>query len=88
MESDMVVNHKPVASIMAPLGIHGLPRRRSRRRNLMNMVTSDLVNRDFTTMAANQLWIPPPPKIHHSSTRLHVRGLGCLLPQGSRLGDQ
>jgi len=58
MESDLVVNHKLVASIMAQLGIHGLPRRRSRRRNLVSITTpSDLVNRDFTATAANQLWV-------------------------------
>jgi putative transposase len=58
MESDLVVNHKLVASIMAQLGIHGLPRRRSGRRNLVRIATtSDLVNRDFTATAANQLWV-------------------------------
>jgi len=30
MESDVVVNHEQVASIMAQLGIHGLARRSSR----------------------------------------------------------
>ncbi len=58
IESDLVVNHKLVASIMAQLGIHGLPRRKSRRRNLVSIATSsDLVNRDFTATAANQLWV-------------------------------
>jgi len=42
----------------AQLGIHGLPRRRSRRRNLVSSATtSDLVNRDFTATAANQLLV-------------------------------
>jgi len=58
IESDLVVNHKLVASIMAQLGIHGLPRRKPRRRNLVQVATSsDLVNRDFTATAANQLWV-------------------------------
>jgi len=58
IESDLVVNHKLVASIMAQLGIHGLPRRKPRRRNLVSIATSsDLVNRDFTATAANQLWV-------------------------------
>ena len=56
IESDLVVNHKLVAAIMAQLGIHGLSRRRARRRNLVSIATSsDLVNRDFTATAANQL---------------------------------
>ena len=58
IESAIVVNHKLVASIMWHRGIHGLPRRRSRRRNLVSIATSsDLVNRDFTATATNQLWV-------------------------------
>jgi len=89
IESDLVVNHKLVASIMAQLGFHRLPRRRSRRRNLVSIATSsDLVNRDSTTTAANQLWVTDMPKPHHRSPRLCVRGLGCLLTKISGLGDQ
>jgi putative transposase len=54
----VVVNHNLVASIMDQSGIHALPRRRSRRRNLVSIATaSDLVNLDFTATAANQLWV-------------------------------
>lgn len=53
-----MVNHKLVASIMAELGLRGLPRRRSLRRNTANIATtSDLLNRNFTAMATNQLWV-------------------------------
>lgn len=58
MESDLVVNHKLVASIMTELGLRGFPRRRARRRNMANIATaSDLVNRNFTATATNQLWV-------------------------------
>jgi putative transposase len=66
-----VVNHKLVASITGQLAIHGLPRRRSRRRNLANVATnSDLVNRDFTATAANQLWVADITE--HSTTESRV----------------
>jgi len=76
IESDLVVNHKLVASIMAQLGIHGLPRRRSRRRNLVSIATSsDLVNRDFTATAANQLWVTDITE--HPTTEARV--YGCVV---------
>ena len=54
----MTVNHKLVAKIMAELGLSGLPRRKSRKRNLITVRTSsDLVNRNFTATAPNQLWV-------------------------------
>lgn len=55
MESDMVVNHKLWASIMAQLGIHGLRRQRSQRRNLVNMATiGDLINRGLVEIFHQQ----------------------------------
>jgi transposase InsO family protein len=43
---------------MAEMGLSGLPRRKSRKRNLITVRTSsDLVNRNFTATAANQLWV-------------------------------
>ena len=58
IESELVVNRKLVASIMAQLGMHWLHRRRSRRRNLVSIATSsNLVDRYFTATAANQLWV-------------------------------
>ena len=54
----MIVNHKLVASIMQDLQLHGLPKRRRGRRNLIAVRTvSDLVNRDFTATGPNQLWV-------------------------------
>ena len=52
------MNHKPVASIMSDLAIHGLPTPKSRCRNLIAIrTTSDLVNREFTATGPNQLWV-------------------------------
>jgi transposase InsO family protein len=43
---------------MADLGLSGLPRRKSRKRNLIGVRTSsDLVNRNFTATGPNQLWV-------------------------------
>lgn len=76
IESDLVVNHKLVASIMVQLGIHGLPRRRSRRRNLVSIATSsDLVNRDFTATATNQLWVTDITEHPTTETRVYA----CVL---------
>jgi transposase InsO family protein len=58
IESGLIVNHKLVASIMQELGLQGLPKRRTGRRNLIAVRTvSDLVNRDFTCCGPNQLWM-------------------------------
>ncbi len=58
IESGLIVNHKLVASIMQELQLHGLPKRRTRRRNLIAVRTvSDLVNRNFTVTGPNQLWV-------------------------------
>ena len=58
IERDVTVNHKLVAAVMAEMGLSGLPRRKSRKRNLITVRTSsDLVNRNFTATAANQLWV-------------------------------
>ena len=57
-EHGMVVNHKLVARIMTDLGLHGLPRRRRRRRPLTNIATSeDLLSRNFTAPAVNRVWL-------------------------------
>ncbi len=46
IERDVTVNHKLVAAVMAEMGLSGLPRRKSRKRNLITVRTSsDLVNR-------------------------------------------
>jgi len=58
IERDVTVNHKLVAAVMAEMGLSGLPRKKSRKRNLITVRTSsDLVNRNFTATAANQLWV-------------------------------
>ncbi len=56
IESELIVNHKLIASIMKELQLHGLPTRRARRRNLIAVRTvSDLVKRNFTATRPNQL---------------------------------
>jgi putative transposase len=58
IESELIVNHKLVASIMQQLQLHGLPKRRTARRNLIAVrTTSDLYKRDFNTSGPNQLWV-------------------------------
>jgi putative transposase len=43
---------------MQELQLHGLPKRRSARRNLIAVRSvSDLVNRDFTATGPHQLWV-------------------------------
>lgn len=43
---------------MSDLAFHRLPMPKSRHRNLIAIrTTSDLVNRDFTVKATNQLWV-------------------------------
>ena len=42
---------------MADLDLSGLPTRKSRKRNLVNVrTTRDLVNPNFTATGPNQLW--------------------------------
>lgn len=58
IESELIVNHKLVASIMQELGLQGLPKRRTGRRNLIAVRTvSDLVNRDFPCFGPGHLWV-------------------------------
>ncbi|MEV2226528.1 IS3 family transposase [Nocardia vinacea] len=56
-EFDMVVNHKLVNSIMGELSLSGLPRRKGRKPDLLNVDTpSDLVNRLLVADQPNELW--------------------------------
>ena len=58
IERDLSVIHKLVAKFMADLGLAGLPRKKTRKRNLIGVRTiSDLVNRNFTADQPNQLWV-------------------------------
>lgn len=74
IESDVVVHHKLVASIMDDGGLCGPSRLRSHRGNMATIATaSDLVNQHFADAAKNQMERPisrniPPPKV----TSLHV----------------
>ena len=56
IESGLIVNHKLVASIMQELQLHGLPKGRTSRHNLIAVRTvSDLVNQNFTATGPDQL---------------------------------
>jgi len=58
IERGLVVNHKLGAHIMAHLGLSGLPAKKSRKRNLVNVrTTSDLVKCNFHASRPNQLWV-------------------------------
>jgi len=58
IERDLIVNHKLVAQVMAELGLEWLPKRKSRKRNLVSVrTTSDLVKRNFSATGPNQLWV-------------------------------
>jgi transposase InsO family protein len=58
IERHVVVNHKLVATAMAEMALSGLPRRKSRKRNLITFRTSSgLVNRNFSATGPNQLWV-------------------------------
>lgn len=58
IEQGLIVNTKLVKKIMRQLGIHGLPGPRRGIKNLKNAPTcEDLVQRQFTATAPNQLWL-------------------------------
>ncbi len=57
-ERGLVVNRKLIRRIMAEHSLSGLPLRRKGRRYLAHVATSeDLVNRNFSAVAANSLWL-------------------------------
>lgn len=54
---DTVVNHTLIPRVLAGLGLSGLPRKKTQKRNLMGVQTSSgLVSRDFTVTGPSQLW--------------------------------
>jgi putative transposase len=58
IEQGLIVNNKLVKKIMHQLGIRGLPGPRKGIKNLKNAPTcEDLVQRQFTASAPNQLWL-------------------------------
>lgn len=58
IEQGLIVNTKLVRRIMRQLGIRGLPGPRKGIKNLKNAPTcEDLVQRDFTAQAPNELWL-------------------------------
>ena len=58
IEQGLIVNTKLVKKIMRQLGIRGLPGPRKGIKNLKNAPTcEDLVQRQFTASAPNQLWL-------------------------------
>ena len=58
IEQGLIVNTKLIGRIMRQLGINGLPGPRKGVKNLKNAPTcEDLVERNFTASAPNQLWL-------------------------------
>ncbi|HUC36359.1 MAG TPA: IS3 family transposase, partial [Acidimicrobiales bacterium] len=58
LERGLLVNRKLIRRIMVQQGLHGLPMRKRRRHNLLNVATSeDLVNRNFNASSMNSLWL-------------------------------
>jgi transposase InsO family protein len=58
IEQGLIVNKKLVGKIMRQLGLKGLPGPRKGIKNLKNAPTcEDLVQRDFTATAPNELWL-------------------------------
>jgi putative transposase len=58
IEQGLIVNKKLIARIMAELGIQGLPGPKKGVKNLKNIATcEDLVQRNFTASAPNELWL-------------------------------
>jgi putative transposase len=58
IEQGLIVNKKLIARIMGELGIHGLPGPKKGVKNLKNIATcEDLVQRNFTADAPNELWL-------------------------------
>lgn len=58
IEQGLIVNKKLVWKIMRQLGIRGLPGPKRGRKNLKNAATcEDLVQRQFTATAPNELWL-------------------------------
>ena len=54
----LIVSRKLVARVMTEAGLHGLPLRKNRKRNVGAEATcSDLVQRDFHRDAPNRLWM-------------------------------
>lgn len=58
IDEGLIVNKKLVRRIMGELGLHGLPKRRSKRRWPANPATQDdLVNRNFHVNTLNRVWL-------------------------------
>ena len=58
IEQGLIVNKKLIARIMGELGIQGLPGPKKGVKNLKNSATcEDLVQRNFTAAAPNELWL-------------------------------
>ena len=81
---DHRASRKLLRSVMREQGICGLPRHKSRRRDLSRVqTTADLVNREFVRDGPNQLWmtdITEPPDTRGQA--LLLRGARRVVPKG------
>ena len=86
---------KRIARLMREAGIVGVSRRRdtvvTTRRDKEARPALDLVDRDFTASAPNQLWVADGRRHHfysdHGRVPLSGRCTGCVQPADRRLGD-
>jgi putative transposase len=76
IEQGLIVNTKLVKRIMRELGLRGLPGPRKGFKNLKNARTcEDLVQRQFTAAAPNQLWLTDIERHEALSNRVGVEDL-------------
>src|SRR5713101_9929825 len=83
---------KRIARLMRAAGIVGVSRRRgtvvTTRRDKDARPAPDLVDRDFSAAAPNQLWVADITFIPTAAGFLYLgRGAGCVQPPDRRLGD-
>ncbi|BCJ70426.1 hypothetical protein GCM10009779_34250 [Polymorphospora rubra] len=70
----LVVGYHAVEMLMRRAGIRGLPGSRRPRPKHQTPTASDLVNRDFTHSAANQLWVTDIERHEALTNRAMVKG--------------
>jgi putative transposase len=70
----LVVAHGTVEMLMSRAGIHGVTGRLRWRRPTPDLVSADLVERNFARSAPNQLWVTDIERHEALSNRAVVRG--------------
>ena len=90
IEQGLIVNTKLVKRIMRELGLRGLPGPKKGYKNLKNARTcEDLVQRQFTATAPNELWLTDITEHPTSEGKLYCCVvLDLYSAQGGRLGHR